>query len=273
MPKKICLRDVKFNYKMFGEGEKILFINGLSADLTIWSMQIADLAKDHCLILFDNRGTGLSEKNSGPYSMKALADDVSQLLKKMEIPSVHLVGHSMGGLIAQQVALRHPAMVKSLILAATFLVAPKMGQLTFYLLPEILEYVGIEAYLDLVISQNYTHQYIENNYRKITLMRQLLINHLRQVPIDTKVQRKMIQGILGHNTEDQAEKIDIPTLVLVGAQDVIFPPYKSEALAKKIPNSQLEIIESCGHNLMQEQSKEFNRRIRSFVKDNSTLNH
>ncbi len=273
MQKKICIGNIKLNYMMSGEGETVLFINGLSADMTIWSLQLADLVKDHCIILFDNRGTGLSEKNGDHYSMKDLADDVSHLMEKMNIPSAHLVGHSMGGLIAQQVALRHPAKVKSLMLASTFLRAPKMGQLTFYLLPDILEQIGTEAYIDLVISQNYTHQYLETNYRRVTLMRRMLINHLSKTPIDTKVQRKLIHGILEHNTEDQANKIAVPTLVLVGAQDVIFPPYKSEALAEKIPNSQFEIIESCGHNLMQEQPEEFNRQIRSFISNNSRLNN
>jgi len=80
MPEIIQLENVKLNYMMAGKGENILFINGFSTDLTIWSIQLAELAKDYRVILFDNRGTGLSSKTDGSYSMERLADDVADLL-------------------------------------------------------------------------------------------------------------------------------------------------------------------------------------------------
>ena len=272
MSEKIQIGNVELNYMMAGEGESILFINGFSTDLTIWSIQMAELAKEYRVVLFDNRGTGLSGKDNGNYSMERLADDVSLLLEKLNIPSVHLVGHSMGGLIAQHVAIRHPSLVKTLVLASTFLKAPKKGHLTFHLLPDILEKIGCEAFVDLVISQNYSSLYIENNYRKIILMRRLLINHLKQVPIDTPILRKLVQGILEHDTEKLVNKIQVPTLIIVGLLDKVFPPYLSKALAEKIPHEQLEVLDNCGHNLMLEQPEAFTRKIKEFIKSHQAQN-
>ena len=103
-------------------------------------------------------------------------------------------------------------------------------------------------------------------------MRRLLINHLQQVPIDTNVLRKMVHGILEHNTEKLAEKIKVPTLIIVGLLDRVFPLYLSKALAEKIPHYQLDVIDNCGHNLMLEQPEEFTRRIKIFIKNHQTQN-
>ncbi len=249
-----------------GKGEPVLFINGISTDLHIWSMQLADFSRDHRVILFDHRGTGLSDKPDGSYSMELLAEDVCNLLDSLQLPCVHVVGHSMGGLVAQHLALGYPDKVKSLVLASTYARSPKMAHISFHLWADVLEKLGIEAFADLVISQNYTHQFVERNYRHTLLMRRLLIHHLQNIPVDTGILRKQIQAVLDHDTEDRLETLRMPTLVLVGAQDRVVPPYVAKVLADKIPNAEFEIISECAHNLMLEQPDTFNSRVRLFIR-------
>jgi 3-oxoadipate enol-lactonase len=267
MTEKVPVGDVRLHYTESGQGEAILFINGLGADLSIWSMQVSDLSRDHRVILFDHRGTGRSDRPVDGYDMETLADDADGLLRALGVPSAHLVGHSMGGLIAQLVALRHPERVKSLVLAATSVRAPRMAHVGLHLWPDILEKLGVESFIDLMIAQNYTHGYVENHYRYILMLRQLLIKHMNEVPIDAGTLRRMIRAILDLDTEAQVDGIRVPALVLVGDQDIVFPPVLVEVLARRIPKAEFVVLERCAHNLMLENPEAFNARVRAFLHD------
>jgi 3-oxoadipate enol-lactonase len=266
MAEKVQVGDIRINVTESGKGEPVLFINGLGADLSIWAMQAADLSKDHRVILFDHRGTGLSDRPVDGYSMETLADDVDSLLRVLDIPSVHLVGHSMGGLIAQLVAVRHPHRVKSLVLAATSVRAPRMAHVGLHLWADILEKLGVESFINLMISQNYTHAYVENNYRYILILRKLLIKQLNEVPIDPGTLRHMIRAILDLDMEASLEQIGMPVLVLAGDQDIVFPPHLVEALTRSIPHAEFSVLEESAHNLMLEKPEVFNARVRAFLK-------
>ncbi len=268
MSKRIRAGGIELNCRQAGQGEEILFVNGLATDMMIWSSQLSDLSRDHHVILFDNRGTGLSPRIDGRYSMELLADDVANLLASLQIPAATIVGHSMGGLVAQCVALRHPSVVKRLVLASTFHRVPKRAHLSLGIWVEVLERVGLEAFLDLMISQNYSLHYIEQNYRQILFMRRLLLNHFKQVPIDPGILRKQIDAVLEHDTEPELKSIRAPTLVIVGDQDSVVPPFLAEELAEKIPGARFERLPQAAHNLMIERPEEFNKRIRSFIQTN-----
>ncbi len=270
MGEKVQVGDVRIHYTDSGQGEVVLFINGLGADLSIWAMQLSDLSKDHRVILYDHRGTGLSDRPPDGYSMETLADDVDGLLRVLDVPSVHLVGHSMGGLIAQLVALRHPARVKSLVLAATSVRAPRMAHVGLYLWADVLEKLGVESFIDLMIAQNYTHGYVENNYRYILMLRQLLVKRMMEVPIDVETLRHMIRAILDLDTEPDLDRIGMPALVVVGDQDIVFPPHLVETLAQGLPRSEFTVLEQSAHNLMLETPEAFNARVRSFLKQNAS---
>jgi len=266
MSQHIQAGRMELHYREAGRGEEILFINGLAADLTIWSAQLADLSQDHRVILFDHRGTGLSGKIDGGLSTELLADDVDALLEVLGIPAATLVGHSLGGLIAQRVAVRHPSRARRLILASTCSRSPKKGRLSLHLWAELLERLGVEAFVDLTLTQNLSTGYMEENWRQVLFMRQLLVSHYRQVPVDPAVLRAYIAAALAHDTEADLHRILVPTLVLAGDQDCLLPPRLAAELAEKIPGARLEILPGAAHNLMLEQPEEFNRRIRAFVK-------
>src|SRR5262249_19701978 len=111
---------VSLYYEVHGEGEPILCVMGLGGNIHFWEFQIAAFAARHRTVAFDNRGAGRSDKPKGPYSIPLLADDAMAVLDAAGVKRAHVVGISMGGMIAQDVVLRYPERVQSLTLACTF---------------------------------------------------------------------------------------------------------------------------------------------------------
>ncbi|MCK4963645.1 MAG: alpha/beta fold hydrolase, partial [Dehalococcoidia bacterium] len=111
--------DINMYYEVHGEGEPLLLIMGLGSDLTSWIFQIPEFSKKYQVIAFDNRGVGRTDAPDVPYSTAMMADDTTGLLDALGIEKAHVLGLSMGGFIAQELAVKYPQRVKSLVLAAT----------------------------------------------------------------------------------------------------------------------------------------------------------
>jgi len=114
------INRIDINYMVEGQGEPLVMIAGFSADQSLWKSQLPAFKKKFQVVIFDNRGVGKSDKPKGPYSPRMMSEDTIKLMDFLNIKKAHILGHSMGGLIAQEIAINHPERIMKLILASTW---------------------------------------------------------------------------------------------------------------------------------------------------------
>ena len=226
-------------------GEPVLMIMGLGASSRLWYRLEPWISRRHRAILFDNRGTGSSAPVRSPLTMRGLAQDAIAVLDEANIDSAHVIGASMGGMIAQHVALDHRARVRSLVLACTTPGgrggAPPWRMLAASALRPLL---GSRRTFPLVTPLFYSARTrAERRDRMLEDLDRRIAD--RTSPITLYAQ---MGAIAGHDTRGRlAELAGLPTLVLHGLDDSLVPPDRGRDLARLIPGAKLESIPSCGH--------------------------
>ena len=240
---------IRIHYNEAGEGDPLLLIMGYGMPGDAWLGSIPFL-EGFRSIYYDNRGTGRSDKPSGPYTIEQMADDAAGLLRHLGIAHANIYGISMGGMIAQELALRHPAAVRSLILGCTMCGGEhsKMAE------PEVIETL-IEvvkgmgtmdpaAWVDRQLPLLFTPEWVQAN-PMIRDMFIMMLPMLPPTPPDTAEQA--LAGLFGWSTYDRLPQIDVPTLILHGDRDVIIPVENAHVLAERIAGAQLHIVKGAGH--------------------------
>jgi pimeloyl-ACP methyl ester carboxylesterase len=231
---EIKVGDLNMYYEVKGRGSPLLMIVGLSFSLLDWGDELPDeLAKHYQVILFDNRDAGRTTgKSTESYTTADMADDTAGLLKALGIPQAHVFGVSMGGMIAQQFALRHASKLNKLVLGCTM----AGGVCSFS--PSLGAFLGGNL-LDLL----FTPTYIATNRKELEdFLDKTRLYHSKQ-----NLFIRQMQAIASHNTCDVLQNIKAPTLIITGDSDVAIPPKNSDILAEKISNSKLQIIKDAGH--------------------------
>jgi len=234
-------------YEVKGTGEPLLLIAGFACDLTIWGKVASSLAEKFQVISFDNRGVGRSSAPESPYTIRQMAEDVAGLLDGIGIRNVHVAGHSMGGMIAQELALAHPQKVRSLILLSTRAKPDERGK-------AIIESWGDLPRLgDRVIAARlslpwiYTHRF----YARPGAIQQVIDLILKNPypPPEHGIYHQS-RAISGFDTSERLGKIRCPTLVLAGKEDILVPVALSEELVCGIPGAELVVLEKTGHGML-----------------------
>ena len=259
------LNGIRFHYETSGEGDPILLINGLSAPAANWLFQVKGLAPHYQVVTFDNRGVGETDMPEAPaYPTSQMADDAAAVLEHLAIPRAHVVGHSMGGTIAMELAIRHPQRVRSLGLCGTW----AQGDGRF--LHAIRSWMALWGELDpesrfryLLMPWLYTPAFLADQAQVDAAVKRAL-----EYPFPTKTEaiQRQGQGILEWNGSrlKDIKKIRVPTLVLVGRDDNLTLPAFSRVLAGLIPKAQLKLI-SGGHGFTIECWEAFNRAVLGFL--------
>jgi pimeloyl-ACP methyl ester carboxylesterase len=244
---KVQVGDVNLNYDLHGKGEPLLMIMGLGASSAAWDPELVeDLARSFRVITFDNRGTGQSDKPDAPYSIEMFADDAAGLLKKLEVPRAHIFGVSMGGMIAQEFALRHPNQTATLTLGCTTAggtnsVPPPPESLKVLTAPR--EGVSPEEVIRRGWPLGYTAKYVAENRGKLEASIPRLLKH----PTPPFAFQRQLEGTYTLKTFERLPQIKAPTLVITGAEDVLIPAKNSEIIAAQIPGAKLHLIPDAGH--------------------------
>ena len=263
---KVQVGDINIHYDVYGAGEPLLMIMGLGASSAAWDPALVqDLARDFRVVTFDNRGTGQSDKPDAPYSIEMFADDAAGVLDKLRLSRAHIFGVSMGGMIAQEFALRHPGNTGSLTLGCTttggthavptppesmkILTAPREG-------------VSPADVIRRGWPLSYTPKYIAENRAILEAAIPRLLEH----PTPPFAFQRQLEGTYTLKTYDRLPQIKAPTLVITGGDDVLIPAKNSEIIAARIPGSKLHIIPGVGHAFMAEGRAEFMRVFVPFAK-------
>jgi 3-oxoadipate enol-lactonase len=235
-------------------GEPVLMIMGLAASSSLWYRLVPWMRRRHRMILFDNRGTGRSPPIRSRLTMGSLVDDAISVLDQAGVDCAHVVGASMGGMIAQHVALDHRDRVRSLVLACTTAggrsgVPPWRLMVASALRP----LVGPRRTFPLVAPVLYARR---TRAERPDRLREDLD---RRIEDNTPARTLYAQmaAVAGHDTRRRlGELASVPSLVLHGLDDALIPPDRGRDLARLIPGARLELIPSCGHILSTDAEEE-----------------
>jgi pimeloyl-ACP methyl ester carboxylesterase len=245
----IKTNGIELYYELNGGGQPLVLISGLGYPLWQWHRMVPYLAEHFRVITFDNRGVGKSDKPAGPYTAQMLADDTVGLLTELDIEKAVIMGHSMGGFIAQAIALDRPQVVEKLILCSTNFGGPHHIPITSEAM-EVLSDVSSDALTrfknGLIIST--APGWAEKNPEMI----QEWVEWRLDNPIDPgpyQAQFAIGIGLLPEAAafESKLPQLKVPTLILFGADDKVVPPENATLLAGKIANSKTVIFPNAGH--------------------------
>jgi pimeloyl-ACP methyl ester carboxylesterase len=264
MGEAINTGDIEIWTERRGQGPDVLLIAGLGDPVEAWQPQLDGLSDRYLLTAFDNRGAGRTPLPEGPLSASTMADDAAALLRALEIPNAHVVGFSMGSAIAQELALRHPELVRSLVLVSTYARPDALfrAQLKFWRwLPEVAP--SERAFFEAFFTWLYTPRAHENGSVDQLLEESLAFPHQQSV----EAFQAQVDVCLAHDTVDRLSVIAAPTLVLAAELDTILPPRFGQSVAAGIPNARSEIVPGAAHQFFQELPDEFNARVDAFWRE------
>jgi len=253
-------------YEDTGGGDPIVLVCGLSADLQVWRFQVAELSKTYRIVTFDNRGAGRSGAPDEPYTITQMANDLAALLDHLQIPTAHLLGWSMGGVIAQSFALTHPTRVHQLLLLGTFTAA-----------------------------DGYLHEAISNwrNMRRSNMPYEQTVRHLARMVYSPNLARnptayeafvqvmlanpyrqtdhgffRQAEALLAYKAPPSLAELRLPTSILVGEHDQLTPRYMSEELAAALPGASLQVLPGA-HAGFLEYPNDYNQAILNILRGGS----
>jgi pimeloyl-ACP methyl ester carboxylesterase len=259
----IPVNGIEIYYEEHGSGRPLILIQGLSYATPMWHWQVSDLKNHFRVILFDNRGSGQSSKPDLPYSIGMFAADTTGLMEALKIPQASILGISMGGIIAQEVALSFADHVTHLILCSTLYGGPTVSQPN----PETLAYLAdyqenpSNELSRLEIAYGTAPGFGERHPDRVTT----LVRFKQQSRPPRFAYLRQLMSARGYVSEDRLPSLGIPALIIAGRQDRIIPPENSERLHRMIPNSQLRLFDNAGHLVPIEYPREFNQAVIEFL--------
>jgi len=255
---RLQLKDIALHYEVTGKGEPVLFIHGLGSSGRDWEMQVDFFSQNYQVVVFDLRGHGESDKPAGPYSIPLFAANTAGLMEALGIAPAHVVGISLGGMIALQLAVDRPELVKSLVVVNS---GPEFVVRTFKERLAVLQRFLIARLLGMrkmgeVLSQRLLPKPEHEALRAIFVQ--------RWAENDPRAYRDAMRAIVGWSVAGRLGEIDIPTLVIAADQDYT-PVAAKEAYVAKMPRAELVVIRDARHAVTVERPAEFNAVVAAFL--------
>lgn len=252
----IHLSEIDMYYEVLGGGEPLLFLHGLGSSTRDWELQIPYFVDRFKVIVCDLRGHGCTSKPSGPYSITQFAKDVAALLSELNIAPVHLVGISMGGMVAFEFAIRFPDSLKSLVIINSY-PETRIENVKELLLAWrrflLLDVLGVKRMGAVLAS----HLFPEQEDLRMKFVKRWAEN-------DKRAYRESLRAIIGWDVEYQINEIKCPTLVVASDADY-FPLEEKQAYVEMMPNAKLVVIENARHAVTAQKSGQFNQILDEFL--------
>ena len=261
------VEDIEIYYEVHGppEAPPLVLIGGWASYRWIWFRQIPTLKNKYRCVVFDNRGAGRSSKPDYRYTIEMFAKDTVGLMEALQIETAHILGISMGGLIAQQIAISYPERVRSLIIVSGHFGGPNqipMDDRTMALLVALpTETISMEQARDMRYKATFSPQFLQENRSVI----EQIDGWAEKYPTPLYAQVHQSAATAAFNSELYLKQISAPTLVLHGDQDKAVPTKNGELIAEKIPHSKLVILKGASHFCIIEKYEEFNREVMNFI--------
>jgi 3-oxoadipate enol-lactonase len=258
---RIIANGIVSNFELEGPAAApvLTLSHSLAASLDMWEPQVAALAGRYRVLRYDTRGHGGSEVPPGPYTLEMLADDVAGLLDALGIARTHFIGLSMGGMIAQAMALRHPEKLLSLVLADTSSRMPPESGPIWDERIAIAESQGMAALVDGTIERWFTAPFVARAPEVVDRVRMLIRTTAPQGFVACS------QAIRSLDYADRLREIHVPTLIIVGENDLGTPVAASEFMHAAIAGSKLLVLPSAAHLSNVEQAERFNESVTCFL--------
>jgi pimeloyl-ACP methyl ester carboxylesterase len=257
------INGIEINYKLEGDGaETIVLINGLADDLETWAFQMEDfLGAGYRVLRLDNRGVGASSKPAGPYSSRMLADDAKGLVDHLGVTDFHLMGVSMGGMIAQEYALAYPGDLRSVTFGCTYAAPGPFCSRMFAMWGDMAPVLGVPFIMRDVTLWAFTVPFFEGREADLAEFEQAM-RYMDQPVHAYLAQLAVIQE---HDTTARLGQVGTPTLVLAGEEDILIPVSLSRRLHEGVAGSEFATTPG-GHACLWEHPAEFNQAFLAFIK-------
>jgi pimeloyl-ACP methyl ester carboxylesterase len=253
------------HYEQRGEGEPLLLIMGMSGTHLTWGEPFLQLLeRDFRVTVYDHRGVGKSSRTEAGYSIADLADDAAALLDELGLESAHVLGISMGGMVAQELTLRHPDRIRTLTLGCTYsggegsaLTSPEVGQKLVGAMQSGDRERAIRAGWEVNVSRDFaTDEQAYEAFRSAAL----------ELPVPVPVIMGQAQAVGSHDTLARLADISAPTLVVHGTDDEMLPVANARLIAERIPGARLEIFDGIGHLFWVEEPERSAELLRSHAR-------
>ncbi|MCC7345916.1 MAG: alpha/beta hydrolase [Variibacter sp.] len=235
-----------------GSGPTLLLIHGLAGDHTAWAPHLAAFSRDYRVVAFDNPGSGKSSAVTAPTSMRELAESVLRLMDALKIESAHVVGRSMGGAMAQQLAVMAPERVRSLVLAASFAKLDPLGKRLLENMREVVQWRRSWTEWTRLFSHTFvSHAFFNQNQERMAQIEKLVGDESR----DRTSYENLCTAVIETSQLDILGAIRCPTLIMAGRQDGICSPVATGWMKERMPAAELVFFENSSHFFLMEEAE------------------
>jgi 3-oxoadipate enol-lactonase len=249
-------------YEVHGEGEPLLCVMGLAADTLTWLPTLPAFSARHRTVIFDNRDVGQSSMVDGPYEIRDMAQDALALADGLELDSFHLLGVSMGGAIAQEMALAAPERAKTLTLAVSFAGSGPYGRKRSENWRARVQRMTREERVDELLLLTMSEKWFQDT-GTVDWLRGVMLDHPHPQPPEAFA--RQLEASSRHDTRSRLGSLSMPVHVIGAEHDILIPIWKSAEIAELIPGSKYTVLKGAPHGITLEHTEEFTAAVLDFI--------